>query len=151
VQLGKCNVSVSFYRREGCPSLKCLAEISREKKKVGKWDYHGHDQEQNMRRGFWNDKRSPTDPPRPYRMPTRGMQTYRDRHALVHSHPSFLEDLDLSDLSDRHEALRTRRHIDKTCNPRPRAKRQKTRAHRDKPPRRTLNWGILFHFERGAF
>jgi hypothetical protein len=32
---------------------------------VGKWDYHGPDQEQNMRRGFWNDKRSPTRPPSP--------------------------------------------------------------------------------------
>lgn len=50
------------------------------------------------------------------------------------------------DLLDREEALR--RHWHKDTNPKPRAKRHKTSAYRDKSPRRTFNRGFLFHFKK---
>jgi hypothetical protein len=45
------------------------------------------------------------------------------------------------DLLDREEAFRRHWHVD--TNPKPRAKRHKTSAYRDKSPRRTLNRGFL--------
>ena len=101
--LGKCNASTSFvYLREGNPPLKCLAEISCEKKNA---DYHGPEQDTRFFRGC-----RPNAAPHPHRVPTRRMQHIAigcSSWYLLHQAPrESLADLDRS---DRNEAFRTRR------------------------------------------